>query len=152
MNTHYDQVFEDDAASVVETQPEPIGSASVEDAVAEEAGTGDKKLSRKEWKNLLRLYFTVRRAVVQQCGHKIDAQGSAGPRNNCEACWFAYFNNNGEMVQTVDEMIQKHGSETVVRMRGLKFLKNFRKFMSTVARFKAQVEADAEAATQTGKP
>lgn len=98
----------------------------------------EKKLSLKEYKNLMRQYFTVRRPIVQGCGHKIDVDDRDGPRNNCESCWFAFFNNHGEMVQTVDEMIQKHGSETVVRMRGVKFLKMFRSFMSTLVAWKAR--------------
>lgn len=118
---------------------EEFNGSGIKTVVVDSVAPGtEKKLSLKEYKNLMRQYFTVRRPIVQGCGHKIDVDDLDGPGNNCESCWFAFFNNHGELVKTVAEMIQKHGSETVVRMRGVKFLKMFRSFMSTLAAWKAR--------------
>lgn len=115
-------------------QPEVFNrsTAVIEDANAEAAGTGKKELTRKEWKNLLRLYFTVRRPVVEGCGHKIDTERP--PKNNCEICWFAWFNSHGEIVQSTVQADKRF----VVQIFGEKFLKMFNKFMATVARMTAE--------------
>lgn len=97
-----------------------------------------KKLSRKEYKELMRKFFTVRRPTVQGCGHKIDPESE--PKGNCETCWFAWFNTHGDLIKALVEMDQQHGPETIIRMRGLKFYKNWRKFMATVATLVAQMK------------
>lgn len=130
--------------------PQPLYNSSpvtVDDANAEAAGTAKKPLTRKEWKNLMRLYFTVRRPVVEGCGHKIEVERP--PKNNCEVCWFAWFNNHGEIVQSTLQADKRF----VVQIFGEKFLKMFNRFMATVARLAAEgkiKESDVESFTGTG--
>lgn len=99
-----------------------------------------KPLTRKQYKNLLRLYFTVRRSTVEACGHKIDTDHQ--PYGNCQMCWFAWFNCHGELVKAIDELLHKAGGESLILgFHGHKFLRNYRRFMSTIAHWKAKAEA-----------
>jgi hypothetical protein len=98
-----------------------------------------KKLKKQDIKKLFHAYFTVRRDKVKACGHKFDM--AHDPRTNCENCWYSYFANNGPMTQTADECFQKEGRETLERIRGKRFVKFFLRFMSTIARWKAEAEA-----------
>ena len=126
-----------------ETEPE---TPETETPAAEPVAP-PKRMTLKEWKQIMRLYFTVRRDQVKACGHKLDIV--SGPRTNCEYCWFAYFNNNASMVQTADECFQKEGKQTLVAIRGTKFVKMFLRFMGTIARLRAEAaELQAKAAEQ----
>lgn len=106
--------------------------------------TGPKSLTHKEYKDYMRVVWTQRKGVVPFCGHKLGFEDT--PRTNCESCWFAYFNTHGEATKVIAEMYEKHGGETLKAMRGLKFLKMFRKFMATLARFKDEQEKPATVA------
>jgi hypothetical protein len=105
---------------------------------AQAALNTNKPLTQTEFKKLLRMYFTVRHGSVKGCGHKLDVNND--PRNHCEYCWFAYFNTNGQMAQTADECFTNEGEDVLVRIRGKKFVKYFKRFMSTLARFKREQE------------
>jgi len=92
-----------------------------------------------QWKKFKRLYFTVRNPVVVYCGHKIDPQRE--PKNNCESCWFAFFNNNAEVVKTADELFREHGPSAIEQVRGKKFMRNFLRFMGTLAKWQTEAQA-----------
>jgi len=105
-------------------------------------------MTRKVWKEMMRIHFTVRRPTVKGCGHKINIE--ADPRNNCPECWFAYFQNNGKMTQIADECFNEAGRDVLERSRGKKFTRYFLRFMSTIARFQREA-ALAEKEKQSGK-
>ena len=88
----------------------------------------------KEW---LRVYFTLRRPVVVNCGHKIDNESI--PKRNCPECWLAWFNAHGELVQTVEQAYQEHGVDFITNQHGTKFVRNFLKFMAAVAEFTSKM-------------
>lgn len=115
---HYDTIIMDDLVKA-------------EAPVKEQAD--QKKITEREYRKLMNQYFTVRRPIVEGCGHKIDTEN--GPKNNCQTCWFAYFNNHSELVQAIDQAMRTDGPEVVIALRGLKFVRMYRKFMSTVAQW-----------------
>jgi hypothetical protein len=91
------------------------------------------------YKKIMRRFWTVQHKVVQACQHKFTGQE---PRTNCQFCWFAYFNENGDFTKSLDELWRSPGGEnTMVSLRGRKFVKMFLRFMSTVANWKADEEA-----------
>ena len=117
LNTMSEELFERMAVTLEEQKaelgpkPEPVLSATVPEAgpvtqltpEAQAEVAGDlaraqqdpivpKQMTRQVWKQMMRMHFTVRRGRAQPCGHKINIE--ADPRNNCENCWFTYFNNN----------------------------------------------------------
>ena len=99
-------------------------------------------ITRSEYKKGMHDGFTVKHRPLP-CGHKLVA-GQPPRHRNCEACWFTFFQVHGELTQAVDEAYNSQGTEVgrelIKQLRGVKFLKNFLKFMSTVATMKAQVE------------
>lgn len=103
-----------------------------------------KGISRKEYGEIRRQQITRVCQKVPMCGHKF-VPGAQPRHRNCEACWFAFFNVHGELTQSIEELYAKHGKQPVVTLLGPKVLKNFLKFMSTVAAFKASQEARAKA-------
>ena len=118
------------------------------------AETPQQPLTLKQFKQLLAKYFTVRRARLEECGHKYVHTNP--PRNNCEYCWFVFFNQHGEMVQQLNDAFQEgkkfnpaHPEVFIVNTMGIKFAKNFLKFMSTLANLqKAQMEAAKQEAVK----
>lgn len=139
-----------------QTETLPAEQQAPETAAADKATESlapeEKKLTEKEYKNLLRIFFTVRHNTVEPCGHKLDIKRE--PRGNCPYCWFVYFNTYGEMVQTCDEVFQKHGPKALESLRGKKFVKNFIRFMATLAAMKklqdAQKESNGESTGSVG--
>ncbi len=113
-----------------------------------------KPPTRKEWGKIMRLFFTVERGTLTHCGHKLGIVDHRNgkvllneePKNNCQQCWFAYFNENSDMVSTADQCFAQEGIETLIRIRGRKFVKNFTRFMSTMTKFKVELDAQADAA------
>ena len=86
-----------------------------------------------------RQYVTVRLPRVIPCGHKLDL--SRKPIHiNCPSCVFAWFQNHGEICQQLDEMYNLHGPESIIQLKGIKFYKQWRKFMATVAQWKEAEE------------
>jgi hypothetical protein len=107
------------------------------------------QFTRKMWKEYMRVNFTVRRDIVRACGHKLSH--TTDPRTNCESCWFAYFNTNGQMTQIADECFNEAGRDVLERSRGKNFVKQFLKFMSTVARFQREAAEAAEKEKANGE-
>lgn len=105
--------------------------------VAPEEPVPEKVPGLRDYKNMMRQFFTVRRQTVKDCGHKYNE--TSEPRTNCHICWFAWLNAHGDMVKICDEMFVQPGGEAgLVKIKGIKFVKNFKKFMSTLARWKAE--------------
>jgi hypothetical protein len=81
--------------------------------------------------------------TVAVCGHKYNHNRQPRHRN-CEQCWYAFFVNHGELVQTTDEVYQKYGADAITTFHGKTYLDNFLAFMSTLAHFQAdQAKLDA---------
>ena len=83
-------------------------------------------------------YFTVKHVRLNDCGHLLDMINQ--PKNNCEVCWFNWFNAHAQLVETRTSSTQKHGKGPMVAMRGVKFVKNFFRFMATVAHFMKEAQ------------
>ncbi len=97
-----------------------------------------EQMTLRQFKALRAKYFTVKHKRMDPCGHRLDAMNE--PRNNCEFCWFAFFQTHGELVQTTDRAYQEQGTEFLDRTRGQKYRKMFLRFMSTIAMFKKEME------------
>ena len=78
-------------------------------------------------------YFTVKHVRLLDCNHLLDMVNQ--PKNNCETCWFNWFNSHAKLIEVADEFYRAHGKAPMVAMRGIKFVKNFLRFMSTVHHF-----------------
>lgn len=90
-------------------------------------------------KGYYRVVKPIRYTRLPACGHRFDPNRE--PRfNNCESCWFAFFQTHGELTQTADELFQKHGIDAIRQIRGKKFAENWLKFMATLAQWKQQME------------
>jgi hypothetical protein len=103
-----------------------------------------KAITRAEYGKIRRQQLTRVYQRVPMCGHKF-VPGAQPRHRNCESCWFTFFNVHGELTQSIEELFAKHGKQPIVKLLGPKVLKNFLKFMSTVAAFKASQEARAKA-------
>lgn len=100
------------------------------------------KLTDTEIRRLRRQFITVVYPRVAACGHKYVADKQPRHRN-CADCWFAWLNAHGELVQTTDELHNTEGGiGMILQIQGAKFLKMFRRFMSTIAHMKAQEAAN----------
>src|SRR5208337_328718 len=75
-------------------------------------------------------YFTVKHVRLGVCGHLLDMLNQ--PRNNCEQCWFQWFNTHPQLVEVADQFFRTHGKKPMIGMRGEKFVKNFLRYMSTI--------------------
>lgn len=115
-----------------------VSEATEPEAVTAQPAEADdpSKWTPRKWKEAMRLYFTVRHPKVRGCGHKLDL--SRDPRTACSSCWFSYFRENGNTVQTADECFVKEGRATLERIRGERFVKFFVRFMATIARFQQE--------------
>ena len=51
------------------------------------------------------------------------------------------FQLHGELVQSLDEVYNKHGKAGLLQLRGQKFVANFLRFMGTVAQWKKEIDA-----------
>lgn len=120
-------------------QAEQAGSTIAIDVPKDEQAAIPTEMTLRQFKALRAKYFTVRHKRMDPCGHRLDAMNE--PRNNCEFCWFAFFQTHGELVQTADRAYQEQGTDFLDRMRGIKFRKMFLRFMSTMAMFKKEIEA-----------
>ena len=78
-------------------------------------------------------YFTVKHVRLTDCGHLLDMVNQ--PKNNCETCWFNWFNSHAKLIEVADEFYRTHGKQPMIAMRGVKFVKNFLRFMATVHHF-----------------
>lgn len=85
-------------------------------------------------KKLRKQFITVQHPKVAACGHELDL--SRQPvHKNCDTCWFAWFQNHGEIVQQCDEMFQADGGKMIIQLQGKKFLHRWRQFMATMAQW-----------------
>jgi len=92
-----------------------------------------------ELKRVNKQFVTVQHPRVIGCQHRLDL--SRQPRHrNCETCWFAWFQNHGEVVQQLDEMHVAEGDDLIEQLQGKKFLHRWRQFMSTIASWKEVTE------------
>ena len=101
-------------------------------------------ISRTEYKRGMHDQFTVKHRRLP-CGHKLVADHNGPRHTNCDQCWLSYFQVFGEVTKAVEEAYQSKGTEVgaelIKQLRGVKFLKYFLRFMSTVALYKEQMEA-----------
>jgi hypothetical protein len=88
------------------------------------------KLTEELMATLRRKYFTVRHVLLVDCGHKLDMINQ--PKNNCETCWYEFFNRHGKLVEVTHEFFTDHGKQPLVAMRGARYVKMFLRFMSTI--------------------
>jgi hypothetical protein len=93
-------------------------------------------------------YFTVRHPFLTDCGHRLDMINQ--PKNNCETCWWTFFNTHPQLVQVADEFFRNQGKNPMIAMRGVKFVKNFLRFMATVHHFLQEQKANGT--TNQGQP
>lgn len=139
MGEYADKVF--NTEPLIEVGHGPIGETSGLIPIHEPTMiiADDKpKLSNSEIRKLRRKFMTVIHPRVEACGHKYVAERQPRHRN-CPHCWFAWFQNHGELVQTTDELHNTDGGiQMIMDLQGSKFLKMFRRFMSTIAHLKAQ--------------
>jgi hypothetical protein len=97
------------------------------------------ELTPGEIKKLRKKYITVQHPKVVVCQHRLDLNKQPVHRN-CQSCWFAWFQNHGEIVQQLDEMFVADGEQLIIQLQGKKFYHRWRQFMATIAQWK-QVEA-----------
>lgn len=115
-------------------------SEKIETSVPE---SEQKQLTMTEFRKLMNQYFTVRRPFVQGCGHKIDINNQPRHRN-CEYCWFAFFKEHGDLVNTADEIYKNYGMTALDQLQGRKFRVMFTRFMSTLWKLKQEMEDKKE--------
>ncbi len=75
-------------------------------------------------------YFTVKHVRLGVCDHLLDMVNQ--PKNNCERCWWTWFNTHPQLVETADQFFRTRGKKPMIGMRGEKFVKNFLRYMATV--------------------
>ena len=130
----------DDIATAIGGIAEAISTETGTPAPAAEVpAQPPKQLSEREYKELLRKFFTVRHARLTNCGHKFVP--NIQPRNNCENCWWTFFNTHKELVELTDKFWAEFGKEALIGMRGKKYVTMFGRFMATVIRLKQEDEA-----------
>lgn len=88
------------------------------------------KLTEELMRKLRGRYFTVKHDVLT-CGHKADRINQ--PKTNCEICWWHFFNTHGDLVNVTHEFYKERGEAALIGMRGEKYTKMYKRFMSTVA-------------------
>lgn len=107
---------------------------------AERVATEEKpEITYAQYKKLMGQFFTVRHDIVEACGHKFVA-GSTPKHANCEACWWAFFQLNGEATKQLDEFYRTEGKDWLIARHGKKFVTMFVRFMSTIVRLKKELE------------
>jgi hypothetical protein len=99
-----------------------------------------QELTESEIRKLRKQYVTVQHPKVLVCKHTLDLSRQPKHRN-CQHCWWAWLNNHGEIVQQLDEMHTSGQDALIIQLQGEKFFKRFLQFMSTVANFKLEAEA-----------
>lgn len=112
-------------------------------------------ITKAEYKKGMREQYTAKHNINPTCGHKVVV-GHEPRHRNCEACWFAYFQIHGQITKIADEIFQKHGAveggKIITDLKGKKFFENFTRFMSTVAKWKADMEAAVDNEEQDEQP
>ena len=88
------------------------------------------KYTRKQIKQARRQYFTVRQGKVSACGHKFHPVNE--PDTNCADCWEAFFRVHEGFVAATQSIIASFGEAALVKARGTKFVKQYKKFAAMV--------------------
>jgi hypothetical protein len=70
---------------------------------------------------------------VKNCGHKFDPE--VLPRLHCDECLFTFFNQNDQFVIELHNQY-KENRQVLISKYGVKFTKQFERFMSTVSKLK----------------
>jgi len=105
------------------------------------------KLTRGEIGKLRKQYITVQHPRVIGCKHRLDLKRQPTHRN-CHKCWFAWFQNNKEVVATADEVFKNGHFELIVKLQGHKFYNYFTRFMGTVERLQQMQEQQRQQGQQ----
>jgi hypothetical protein len=129
-----------------DTPKPPPGYEGVPPELWPDANGNPPQLTEKLMRTLRGKYFTVRHVLLTDCGHKLDMINE--PKNNCQTCWWTWFNSHPQLVEITDQFFRTHGKGPLVSMRGVKFFKMFVRFMSTVHHFLEQEKLKND--TQSG--
>src|ERR1039458_9867367 len=70
---------------------------------------------------------------VKNCGHKFDPE--VLPRLHCDECLFTFFNQNDQFIIELHNQY-KENKQILISKYGVKFTKQFERFMSTVSKLK----------------
>ncbi len=124
------QVGDDSAQEPSQPTGPPPGYEGVAPELWPDKDGNPPQLTETLMRTLRRKYFTVRHPQLEQCGHKLDM--IAQPKNNCEICWWHFYNTHPQLVEVADQFFRTHGKNAMVSMRGVKFVKNFLRYMATV--------------------
>lgn len=122
-----------------------VGAEAIQTGTGEPATPSEvpapapRELTERERKDLLRRFYTVRHERLTNCGHKFVP--TAPPRNNCENCWWTFFQTHPALVETTDKFWQEFGKAALIGMRGEKYVKMFGRFMATVIQLQHEQEA-----------
>jgi hypothetical protein len=100
-------------------------------------------ITEKLLRQLRNRYFTVKHVVLTNCNHRLDMINQ--PKNNCENCWFQWFNTHPQLVETTDQFFRTHGKGPLIGMRGEKYCKMFVRYMATIIHFMNEEKAKKEA-------
>jgi hypothetical protein len=129
----------DETPSGQAVEPDSPQDESIPPELRPDADGNPPQITDRLLRKLRSKYFTVRHPVLMECGHKLDMINQPG--NNCESCWWNFFNSHGQLVEVADQFFRTHGKRAMEGMRGRKFVKNFCRFMATVYHFKQEEEA-----------
>ncbi len=95
-------------------------------------------------------FFTVVHGAVESCGHLLGLNDEPTFRN-CEHCWFAYFSSHADLVSMTGKIMATDGGrDSVVRIKGTKFVQMFLRFVKTLERLKG-VEGEQRTTIQSNR-
>jgi hypothetical protein len=117
-------------------QSPPAGYENVPQELWPDANGNPPQLTEKLLSKLRGKYFTVKHPRLTDCGHLLDMINQ--PKNNCQTCWWTWFNSHPQLIEVADQFFRTHGKNAMISMRGEKFVKMFLRFMSTVHHFMEQ--------------
>jgi hypothetical protein len=114
-------------------------SPQPEDTVTIESPEPVKKYTKQEMGRLRRQFISKEYGTVTACGHKFHPVNQ--PTTNCDDCWEAFFRVHDGVVKGVLSIITSFGEKEVVKARGEKFVRQFRKFALKVKEQAASIAA-----------
>jgi hypothetical protein len=123
-------------------------SANTDSAIASQLQSTPRQISQAEFKQLRRVYFTVRHDRVDICDHKLDRMNQ--PTDNCEFCWYAWFDSHPDLVKTADRAYIEQGAKFLDKIRGTRFRKMFCRFMVTKLKLQQEQEEKNESGREMG--
>jgi hypothetical protein len=89
------------------------------------------KYTRAEIGKARRQFITKTFGTVTKCGHKFHPTDN--PTTNCEFCWEAYFATQDGIRIGVQSIVETFGEAQLVKVRGAKFVKMWKRFLATQA-------------------